>query len=166
MSLTPTITNHNLSVFGVHFLAVVAKQTRVHIDRHTCKLINALMHQLSALVARIFIKPFCIGCLICECLQVDERLDASVKRILTANRRMAEELKIHVQETEVLQQEVKILEEERSRLMREVALKTELEEGYAKRGAQQSQALKTATAKISALESSLAQVSLLDSLNC
>ena len=29
--------------------------------------------------------------------QVDERLDAAVKRILQQNRRMAEELKIHVQ---------------------------------------------------------------------
>ncbi len=29
--------------------------------------------------------------------EVDERLDASVKRILAQNRRMAEELKIHVQ---------------------------------------------------------------------
>jgi len=30
-------------------------------------------------------------------MQVDERLDAAVKRILQQNRRMAEELKIHVQ---------------------------------------------------------------------
>ena len=29
--------------------------------------------------------------------EIDERLDASVKRILAQNRRMAEELKIHVQ---------------------------------------------------------------------
>ena len=29
--------------------------------------------------------------------EIDERLDASVKRILQQNRRMAEELKIHVQ---------------------------------------------------------------------
>ena len=41
--------------------------------------------------------------------EIDERLDASVKRILQQNRRMAEELKIHVQETDVLQQEVRHL---------------------------------------------------------
>ena len=29
--------------------------------------------------------------------EIDERMDASVKRILQQNRRMAEELKIHVQ---------------------------------------------------------------------
>jgi hypothetical protein len=33
----------------------------------------------------------------CPALQVDERLDASVRRILQQNRRMAEELRIHVQ---------------------------------------------------------------------
>ena len=37
----------------------------------------------------------------------------------------------------MLQQEVRILEEERMRLTREVAIKTEMEEGYAKRGAKQ-----------------------------
>jgi hypothetical protein len=35
---------------------------------------------------------------------VDERLDAAVKRILGQNKRMAEELRVHVQETDVLQQ--------------------------------------------------------------
>ena len=41
---------------------------------------------------------------------VDERLDASVKRILQQNRRMAEELRLHVQETDELQREKKVLE--------------------------------------------------------
>jgi len=90
--------------------------------------------------------------------EIDERLDASVKRILQQNRRMAEELKIHVQETDVLQKEVRILEEERGRLMREVGLKAELEGQYAKRGAQQNTAIKEAQAKISSLEASLQQL--------
>ncbi|KAL6746692.1 flagellar/basal body protein [Haematococcus lacustris] len=90
--------------------------------------------------------------------EVDERLDASVKRILQQNRRMAEELRIHVQETDALQQEVRILEEERGRLMREVSLKAELEEGYAKRSARQASALREAGSKVSLLEGSLAQV--------
>ncbi|KAG2495413.1 hypothetical protein HYH03_006360 [Edaphochlamys debaryana] len=90
--------------------------------------------------------------------EVDERLDASVKRILAQNRRMAEELKIHVQETEALQSEVRVLEESRSRLSREVALKTDLEAGYAARGARQAGALREAQARITALEGSLQQV--------
>eukprot|EP00197_Chlamydomonas_leiostraca_P014815 CAMPEP_0202874320 /NCGR_PEP_ID=MMETSP1391-20130828/25171_1 /ASSEMBLY_ACC=CAM_ASM_000867 /TAXON_ID=1034604 /ORGANISM="Chlamydomonas leiostraca, Strain SAG 11-49" /LENGTH=436 /DNA_ID=CAMNT_0049555731 /DNA_START=78 /DNA_END=1384 /DNA_ORIENTATION=+ len=90
--------------------------------------------------------------------EVDERLDAAVKRILAQNRRMAEELKIHVQETDVLQQEVRLLEEERARLAREVSLKTELEVGYAKRGARQASGLKEAQSKIATLEGSLAQI--------
>ncbi|GAX85577.1 hypothetical protein CEUSTIGMA_g12992.t1 [Chlamydomonas eustigma] len=90
--------------------------------------------------------------------EIDERLDASVKRILQQNRRMAEELKIHVQETDVLQHEVRILEEERGRLMREVSLKSELESGYAKRGAKQSMAIKEAQAKIASLDQSMQQL--------
>lgn len=90
--------------------------------------------------------------------EIDERLDASVKRILQQNRRMAEELKIHVQETDVLQSEVRVLEDDRSRLLREVTLKSELEEGYAKRGAKQQQAIKEAQSKIASLEESLQQV--------
>ncbi|KXZ47560.1 hypothetical protein GPECTOR_34g719 [Gonium pectorale] len=90
--------------------------------------------------------------------EVDERLDASVKRILAQNRRMAEELKIHVQETEALQAEVRVLEDARARLTREVGLKTDLEAGYAQRGARQAAAIKEAQARISSLEGSLQQV--------
>ncbi|GIL78286.1 hypothetical protein Vretifemale_7734 [Volvox reticuliferus] len=90
--------------------------------------------------------------------EVDERLDASVKRILAQNRRMAEELKIHVQETEALQAEVRVLEEARARLTREVGLKTDIEAGYAQRGARQAAALKESQARISSLENSLQQV--------
>ena len=43
---------------------------------------------------------------------IDERLDASVKRILQQNRRMAEELRLHVQETDELQRERKVPEGE------------------------------------------------------
>lgn len=65
---------------------------------------------------------------------MEERLDASVKRILGQNRRLAEELRIHVQETDVLQQEVRLLETDRNRLMREVALKSELEVSHCNGG--------------------------------
>ena len=60
---------------------------------------------------------------------IDERLDASVKRILQQNRRMAEELRLHVQETEELQREKTIMEGDNKRLAREVELKREMEVG-------------------------------------
>ena len=51
-----------------------------------------------------------------------ERLDSSTKKILFENRRMAEELRLQVQETDELQKAKKALEEETKRLRREVAL--------------------------------------------
>ncbi|KAF5827730.1 hypothetical protein DUNSADRAFT_163 [Dunaliella salina] len=57
----------------------------------------------------------------------------------------------------MLQGEVRLLEQERARLMREVKLKTELEEGYAKRGAKQAAAIKDSAMKIATLEGSLGQ---------
>lgn len=59
----------------------------------------------------------------------------------------------------MLQQEVRILEQDRGRLLREVALKSELEGGYAKRGAKQSAAIKDAQAKIASMDQSMQQVS-------
>lgn len=90
---------------------------------------------------------------------MDDKLDASIKRILQQNRKMAEELKMHMKETDTLQSEVKILEEDRSRLMREMAIKTEMEEGFAKRGAKQGMVIKEAQAKIRNLEGSLQALS-------
>ena len=89
---------------------------------------------------------------------IDERLDASVKRIMGQNRRMAEELRLHVQETEELQREKKILSEENSKLTREVELKREMEEQYAKRGTKQARAIKAAESKVTALEKSIAKI--------
>lgn len=63
-----------------------------------------------------------------------------------------------LQETEALQAEVRVLEESRARLTREVGLKTDLEAGYAQRGARQAVALKDAQSRITALENSLQQV--------
>ena len=49
-----------------------------------------------------------------------ERLDASTKKILFENRRMAEELRLQVGETDELQRAKKALEEENKKLRREV----------------------------------------------
>mmetsp|Transcript_12897 Transcript_12897/g.15564 ORF Transcript_12897/g.15564 Transcript_12897/m.15564 type:complete len:487 (-) Transcript_12897:254-1714(-) len=86
---------------------------------------------------------------------IDERLDASVKRILQQNRRMAEELRLHVQETDELQREKRQLEEEKKKLIREVEIKREMEEQYAKRGSKQSREIRDNAAKVASLEKSL-----------
>lgn len=62
------------------------------------------------------------------------------------------------QEYDALQSEVKLLQTERGRLVREVSIKQQLEEGFAQRAGQQAAALKEAQSKISTLEKSLQQV--------
>ncbi|XRB07516.1 flagellar/basal body protein [Pycnococcus provasolii] len=89
---------------------------------------------------------------------VDERLDASVKRILQQNRRMAEELRLHVQETDGLTRERRMLEEENTRLTRELTLRREVEEQFAKRGSKQARDIKDARARVESLEKSLGQM--------
>ena len=88
---------------------------------------------------------------------IDERLDASMKRILQQNRKLAEELHMHVQETSVLQRNKKRLEEENRVLTRELDIKKEAEQEYAKRGLKQAQELKDTSKKIQMLEKSLSQ---------
>eukprot|EP00775_Hariotina_reticulata_P008448 gene8448-8632_t len=90
--------------------------------------------------------------------ELEERLDAGVRRILGANRRMAEELRLHITESDALQSEVKLLQTERANLVREVSLKQELEAGWAQRAGQQAAALKEAQSKVATLEKNLQQV--------
>lgn len=89
---------------------------------------------------------------------IDERLDASVKRILQQNKRMAEELRLHVQQTDELQRQRDSLEEEKIDLSRELEIKTEIEQEFALRGSQQQRQIKKANEKIVSLERTLAQV--------
>jgi septal ring factor EnvC (AmiA/AmiB activator) len=63
-----------------------------------------------------------------------------------------------LQESDALQGELKLLQAERSSLSREVALKQQLEAGWAARAGQQAAALKEAQAKAATLEQSLQQV--------
>jgi hypothetical protein len=90
--------------------------------------------------------------------ELESRLDASVKRILAANRRMAEELRLHVTESESLRAEVELLAGERARLLRELAIKVDMEAGWAARAGQQAAALKESSQRGAALEASLQQV--------
>jgi hypothetical protein len=63
-----------------------------------------------------------------------------------------------MQSSEAMQREVAVLEAERGRLARELAVRAEMEAGFAKRGVRQAAAAKEAQARIAGLEGSLAQV--------
>ena len=89
---------------------------------------------------------------------IDERLDASVKRILQQNKRMAEELRLHVRQKDELQRQRDSLEEEKIDLSHELDIKTEIEQEIALRGSQQQRQIKKANEKIVSLERTLAQV--------
>ena len=84
-----------------------------------------------------------------------ERLDSSTKKILFENRRMAEELRLQVGETDDLQKAKKGLEEDTKRLRREVALNEQSVKEYAKQGFRQSKEIKELSAKVKSLERTL-----------
>jgi len=84
-----------------------------------------------------------------------ERLDSSTKKILFENRRMAEELRLQVAETDELQKAKKSLEEECKKLRREVALNEQAVKEYAKQGFRQSKENKELTSKVKSLERTL-----------
>jgi len=86
-----------------------------------------------------------------------ERLDSSTKKILFENRRMAEELRLQVAETDALQKTKKVLEEEGKKLRREVSLNEQAVKEYAKQGFRQSKEIKELSAKVKSLERSLSQ---------
>ena len=81
-----------------------------------------------------------------------ERLDSSTKKILFENRRMAEELRLQVQETDELQKSKRTLEEENKKLRREVQLNEQSVKEYAKQGFRQSKEIKELSTKVKNLE--------------
>eukprot|EP00741_Cyanophora_paradoxa_P006693 tig00001030_g6474.t1 len=89
---------------------------------------------------------------------VVERLDESTKRVLQQNRRMADELKLHVTETEELQRAKKQLEEESRELKREMVISKELTQEWAAKGQKQNKEIRDLQAKIKSLERSLGQM--------
>ena len=89
---------------------------------------------------------------------IDEKLDASVKRILQQNRRMAEELRMHVKETDELQRQMARMEMANRKMEREVQLKSQMEEEYARRGSRQSRDMSKTMSKVQSLQNSLTRV--------
>mmetsp|Transcript_43042 Transcript_43042/g.69851 ORF Transcript_43042/g.69851 Transcript_43042/m.69851 type:complete len:487 (-) Transcript_43042:94-1554(-) len=89
---------------------------------------------------------------------VVERLDESTKRILQQNRRMGEELRLHVTESEELEKKTKLLDEQNRSLKRELAVTQDLQKEWAAKGQKQSKEIKDLHAKVKSLERSLEQV--------
>lgn len=89
---------------------------------------------------------------------IDEKLDASVKRILQQNRRMAEELRMHVKETDELHRAMQKMEIANKKMSREVELKNQMEMEYARRGSRQQRDMSKTMSKVQGLQSSLARV--------
>ncbi|KAJ1639118.1 hypothetical protein T492DRAFT_571639, partial [Pavlovales sp. CCMP2436] len=87
-----------------------------------------------------------------------ERLDASTKKVLFENRRMGEELRLQVQETDELQKISRKREDENKRLRREVELNEDTLKEYAKQGFKATREIKDNAAKVKSLEKSLGQV--------
>lgn len=90
--------------------------------------------------------------------EVVNRLDVSTKRILQQNRRLAEDLKLHVQETADLQRTKVALEQENQRLKRDMVLNKEQVDLYSKEKFKNSREVKDLQTKVKNLEKSLSQV--------
>lgn len=90
--------------------------------------------------------------------EVVNRLDVSTKRILQQNRRLAEDLKLHVQETAELQRVKGKLEEETKKLRRDLELNEQQMLEYAQDRFRHSKQVKDLQSKVKNLEKSLAQV--------
>ncbi len=81
-----------------------------------------------------------------------ERLDASTKKILIENRRMAEELRLQIHETESLQKAKAALEEENKQLSAELSLAEDAAKEYAKQGYRHKKERSELSAKVRGLE--------------
>jgi len=90
--------------------------------------------------------------------EVVNRLDVSTKRILQQNRRLAEDLKLHVQETAELQRVKAKLEEDTKRLRRDLELNEQQMNEYAQDRLRHTKQTKDLQSKVKNLEKSLAQV--------
>ena len=83
---------------------------------------------------------------------IDRRMDGSIRRVLAQNRKMADELRLHVAETDALQRQYAKATSECQRLAQRVAMTEGLEREYAERGASRAKEMKLAHEKIQVLE--------------
>lgn len=87
-----------------------------------------------------------------------ERLDASTKKILFENRRMATELRLQIQEADELQKLSRARDEENKRLRRDVDLQEQSGKEYAKQRYKHTREIKDLLEKVKSLERSLGDV--------
>ena len=89
---------------------------------------------------------------------LETRLDDNSKRILAQNRKLADELRLHMRASAELEREKKVLFNENRKLRREVELRREMEEVYAKRFVSQKKEHDVAKDRVKALEHAVKRV--------
>ena len=89
---------------------------------------------------------------------LETRLDDNSKRILAQNRKFADELRLHMRASAELEREKKVLFNENRKLRREVELRREMEEVYAKRFVSQKKEHDVAKDRVKALEHAVKRV--------
>ena len=90
--------------------------------------------------------------------EAQKGLDSDTRKIVTDNRRMAEELRFQLKTTEELQRDKKIVEDENKKLKREVLMGVDKEQLYAQKSRGQVKNKRTLQTKVESLERSLSSV--------
>ena len=90
--------------------------------------------------------------------EAQKGLDSDTRKIVTDNRRMAEELRFQLKTTEELQRDKKIVEDENKKLKREVLMGVDKEQLYAQKSRGQAKTKRDLQIKVESLERSLSSV--------
>ena len=89
---------------------------------------------------------------------IERKYDSNVRLILERNREMAEDLRTHVDASEEMRRETRFATAENAELRREMAIKREMEEQYAARGARQRREIAEHKANAASLSASVARL--------
>ena len=90
--------------------------------------------------------------------EAQKGLDSDTRKIVTDNRRMAEELRFQLKTTEELQRDKRIIEDENKKLKREVLMSVDKEHLYAQKSRGQVKTKRELQIKVESLERSLSSV--------
>ena len=90
--------------------------------------------------------------------EAQKGLDSDTRKIITDNRRMAEELRFQLKTTEELQRDKRIVEDENKKLKREVLMSVDKEQLYAQKSRGQVKTKRELQMKVESLERSLSSV--------
>ena len=89
---------------------------------------------------------------------IERKYDSNVRLILERNREMVEDLRTHVDASEEMRRETRFATAENAELRREMAIKREMEEQYAARGARQRREIAEHKANAASLSASVARL--------